>query len=203
MGNIFAIFDEAGFSEYSIHYGYIGIFVFFITIDQLTPIPEEITLLTIGYLSSNNIFNPFLAGIISLAAFLTVDALYFFLSRSGNNFIGKKLQRKKNSLITKYKEKLKTNFGITLMVLCFIPRMRMFGPIFSGIMNLQFKKFLLFDTIGLSIFTSIYILLGYIFHSSLHSRLVEMESHQTIIFSVAMIVLALLIFLFIRRIQKK
>jgi membrane protein DedA with SNARE-associated domain len=202
MGDIFSIFNGTGFSEYTIHYGYIGILIFFITVDQFTPLPEEITLLTIGYLSSNHIFNPILAGIVSLFAFIIVDTLYFFLSRKGNKYIAKKLTGKKNALAEKYKEKLKTHFGYTLIFLCFIPRMRMFGPIFSGLMNLSFKKFLLFDTIGLSAFTTLYITLGYIFHNSLHARMVQMESYQTLIFIVALCLIAIAIFLFIRKRQK-
>jgi membrane-associated protein len=198
---IFITFDKI-FTEYS-QYGYIGIFLFFITVDQLTPIPEEITLLTIGYLSSNHIFNPIIAGLISLTAFILVDSIYFFLSASGNKFIKKFLKKRKNHLITRYKEKLKKNFGPTLIVLCFIPRMRLFGPVFAGIMNLSFKKFLLFDLIGLSSFTLIYISLGMIFHTGLHSLMEKLGRFQDIIFACAMVFLAIIIFLFVRKTQQK
>jgi len=203
MALLFDIAHLPNFSEYSRQFGYIGIFLFFITVDQLTPLPEEITLLTIGYLASNHIFNPFFAGIASVAAFLFVDFVYFFLAKSGNKFIKKIVERKKSPLINKYKERLKDHFGITLLVLCFIPRMRLLVPAFAGIMNLSFKKFLLFDTLGLFLFTAVYISLGIIFHNGLHSRLAELETLQHTIFAIAMALLAILIIVFIRRSQIK
>lgn len=121
-----------GILNYSSRYGYIGIFLFFITIDQLTPFPEEITLLTIGYLSSNHVVNPILVGIASIAAFLTVDLVYFFWARSGNKFIEKMLAGKKNSMMNKFKKKFNDSFGISLIDLCFIPRMRLFVQSLQG-----------------------------------------------------------------------
>lgn len=189
--------------SYSSHYGYIGIFLFFITVDQLTPLPEEITLLTIGYLASNHVFNPIIAGTASVAAFLTVDFVYFFLARCGNKFIKKMLVRKENSFVDKYKKRLNDNLGISILALCFIPRMRLFCPIFVGLMNLSIKKFLLFDTLGLALFTAIYISIGMFFHSRLHSHMAELETLQHIIFGTAMLILGIIIIVFIRRYQQK
>jgi membrane-associated protein len=190
------------FSDYSLHLGYLGIFLFFITIDQFTPIPEEITLLTIGYLSFNHVFNPVLAGIVSLMAFITVDMLYFFLTKSGNKLV-KRLTERKSSLMMRYREKLEKHFGLTLFLLCFIPRMRLLGPVFAGVMNVPFKKFVLFDLLGLSIFTSVYILLGMVFHQSLHMYLAHTETLKYIIFISSMIFLTVLIVVFIRKMSAK
>jgi membrane-associated protein len=184
------------FSQYSSHFGYLGIFLFFLTIDQITFIPEEVTLLSIGYMASNHIFNPFIAGIVSAMAFLTVDTSYYFLARSGNKFIKKIMERKKDSLVSKYRKKMKDHFGPTLLVLCFIPRMRMFGPILAGLMKLSFKKFILFDSIGISVFTALYISLGIIFHNTIH---LHQEKIQHIVFACAMVVLSGIIFLIIKK----
>ncbi len=72
------------FQDYFTHYGYIGIYVWFITVDQIAPIPEEITLIIIGYFASQGLINPVFSGVFSIAAFLTVDAVYFYLTKSGN-----------------------------------------------------------------------------------------------------------------------
>ena len=81
------------FQYYFSTYGYIGIYVFFVTVDQIAPIPEEITLIIIGYFASHATLNPFFAGIFSLAAFLTIDVIYYWLTISGNKFI-KRLTKK-------------------------------------------------------------------------------------------------------------
>ncbi len=197
------IINNSVFLEYFRHLGYLGIFIFFITVDQLTPIPEEITLLTIGYLASHGVFNPILAGIISITAFLTVDTVYYFLSFSGNRIISNILTKKNNLLVVNYKEKLKKHFGITLFVLCFIPRMRLFGPVLAGIMKFSFRNFLLFDLLGLTIFTLIYLSLGMIFHNGLHYYFAELGMFRNIIFAIAMLLLSIIILIFINKTQNK
>jgi membrane protein DedA with SNARE-associated domain len=190
-------------SGYIRHFGYVGIFLFFITVYQLMLIPEEITLLSIGYLCANNLFDPILTGVFSLSAFLTVDIGYFALAKSGNKFLLKIYNRVNHSATDKYKEKLKTNLAKTLIVLCFIPRICLFGPLLVGMMNLSFNKFIVFDLIGLSIFTAVYISLGIVFHNSLHSRISELEVVQHIIFFSIILIIGILVVLFIKKTRKK
>lgn len=77
------------FESYIEHLGYIGILLWYTTVDQLTPIPEEITLLTIGYLAANNVFNPIIAGAVAFFAFIIVDLAYYLLARSGHKLVEK------------------------------------------------------------------------------------------------------------------
>jgi membrane-associated protein len=195
MANPFLeLVDSPGFSEMARNLGYFGIFVWFVSLDQITPIPEEITLLTIGYLSANGTFNPVLAGAISLFSFLLVDSVYFFLSRSGNKFLKKISHKRHRPVVEKYKNKLKEHLPRTLIILCFIPRMRMFGPIFCGVLRIDYKRFILFDTIGLAVFTALYIMLGEIFGHS-----IQFSSFRNYIFGGSILILAIMIFYFFYR----
>lgn len=192
------LFTIPDFPEYIKLFGYLGIFLFFITVDQLTFIPEEITLLTIGYLSSHGVFNPFIAGIISCAAFVLVDATYFYLTKKGVKFT-KRLHKKKGKQFKRIEEQLKINFPKTLLILCFIPRMRLWAPIFSGVLNIPIKRFLTYDTMSLILFTGTYISLGMIFHKGLSSLLSEVESLQHIIFTCFVIVVGIIILINVRK----
>ena len=40
------------FHVYFQRFGYIGIYIYFVTIDQVSPIPEEVSLIVIGYLAA-------------------------------------------------------------------------------------------------------------------------------------------------------
>lgn len=91
----------------------------------------------------------------------------------------------------------------TLMVLNFIPRVRMFGPILAGGMKLSFKSFLLYNSISMVAFTAIYLSLGFVFHESLDKISLKMKSVQHIIFIAAMIIIAGVLFIIIRRKQKE
>ncbi|HWJ30304.1 MAG TPA: hypothetical protein VNS32_27465, partial [Flavisolibacter sp.] len=118
------------FSVFIERFGYIGILIWFITFDQLAPLPEEISLLVLGYLSAQGIFNPVLAGIFSLIPFLIVDSVYFFLAKKGSNIIKKRLKGLAG-VMEPYKNKLKNHFSKTMFVLSFIPRMRLFTPVLA------------------------------------------------------------------------
>ncbi|MGZ4041919.1 MAG: DedA family protein [Bacteroidia bacterium] len=194
-------FNIPDFSAYIKLFGYLGIFLFFITVDQFTFIPEEITLLTIGYLSFQGVFNPVIAGLISFIAFIAVDTVYFYLTKKGVKFT-KRLQEKKGKKIEMMEEKLKNEFPKTLLILCFIPRMRLWAPIISGGLNIPIKKFLTYDMIGLALFTAIYISLGMIFHKGLKSLLSELEVLQHIIFAGFIILGGIFIFIVVRKFLK-
>ena len=185
--------------SYFKHFGYLGIFLWFITIDQLTPIQEEITLILIGYLAYQGYLNPEWAGIISLAAFLTVDIAYFYLARSGNKLVDKVRKKAHNSRIKKYTNKLKDHTFKTLVILCFIPRMRLLGPVFASLTKIPFKKFILYDAIGLCVFTAIYISLGMLFHKSISSLVSETKFIGQIIFFAALIFITIVSVIIVRR----
>src|SRR5882724_921633 len=161
------LFNMPNFTQFIEKFGYVGILIWFLTFDQITPIPEEISLLLIGYLCAHGIFNPFLAGAIAFAGMVGVDILYYHLSKTGSRLIKKKSKNKRSGFVQSYKEKLREHTPRTLVILCFIPRMRMWGPILGGSLKIPFKKFLLFDGLGLFLFTIVYISLGFIFHQSL------------------------------------
>jgi len=174
-------------------FGYVGIFIWFVTFDQLTPIPEEFSLLLLGYLIANHVFDPFLAGIAAVAGFLTIDIIYYFLSRSGSRLVRKKRENSESSFTRKYKEKLQNNLPKTLLILSFIPRLRLMGPILVGALKVPFKKFMLFNTIGVCLVTLIYITLGVIFQESLSLLFHQAKAIQNIIFFASIAAVAIII----------
>lgn len=194
---------DPGFSEIVARYGYIGIFIWFITFDQLTPLPEEISLLLLGYLGAHHVLNPFIAAVVAFAGFLSVDTLYFQLVRTGSRLVKKKAGKTGSTFLAAYRGKLKENMPKTLLVLCFIPRMRMWGPILSGSMKLPFKKFMLFDSLGIGLFTVLYISLGFFFYRGLAALVKKMELFQHAIFLSFIFVMAVVVIVLVSRRKKK
>ena len=178
------------FSHFISTFGYIGIFIWFISFDQITPIPNEISLLIIGYLAANGVFEPVIAAAVCLAGFLSVDLAYYFLSRTGSRWIKKLMSRFSESFLNSTKQKLQHQMPRTIIVLCFVPRMRFWNPILVGIMNLSFRRFLLYDSIGLALFTAVYITIGVVFHRSLTVLIAEMEIWRHVIFVAVLIIFA-------------
>jgi membrane protein DedA with SNARE-associated domain len=189
--------------DYFRSYGYIGIYVWYVTIDQIGPIPEEVSLIVIGYFAAQGLFNPFLTAAFSIAAFITIDTIYFFLTKSGNKLIKKLRHKSTGPKATAIKQKLKKHTLKTLIVLCFIPRMRLLAPVFVSLMKFPYRKFVVFDLVGLSIFTAVYISLGFVFHSSLSSLVDNAKTLGTIIFIAAMVLMTVLSIIIVKKMNKK
>lgn len=104
-----------------------------------------------------------------------------------------------HSFLRKLTHQLEVNFPKSILVLCFIPRMRFWAPVISNILQVTVRKFLKYDLLSLSLFTSLYLTLGFYFHKSLELVLMEMETLQNILFIVVITLLTLIIILFIRK----
>jgi len=189
----FYLLTNPGFQEYFSRYGYLGIYIWFITIDQIAPIPEEITLIVIGYLASQGLINPILAGMFSVAAFITIDVVYFQLTKSGNKLFRKIRSKAENPKMKAYKTNLRNHMLKTLFALSFIPRLRLLVPVFVALAELKFKKFIVYSALSLSSFTAIYILIGILFHRSFSIMFSKLSPTDHVIFIIAMIVLMVIL----------
>ena len=196
FNTIILFLESTPFTDFLQRFGYLGIFLFFITIDQINPFPEEVSLLFVGYLSVNDGLNPVFAGLACLAGFVTVDMAYYFASKSGLRLFKRKKGKSAPSWISSYGDKLKNNIAKTITILSFIPRMRMWAPILAGSMKLSFKKFLLVNGLAVSVFTALYIVIGIIFHDSLTPLMNRMKGMQNILFFAAIGIAAAVIFIF-------
>lgn len=199
--SFFILLDSPQFSPFIQHFGYIGIYLWFISFDQITPFPEEISLLIVGYLSALGVFNPVLAGACSLLGFFTIDSIYFFLSKKGSSWIRKKTKGL-SKLMQRYRNKIKQHSLKAFFVLCFIPRMRLFAPILAGSSDYSYKRFFLLDGAALLVFTAIYTCLGLIFYKSLSHLISRVNGLQNIIFFGGIAMVAIIIVLVTRRKKK-
>ena len=193
MHHLHLILLANDFQYYFDKFGYIGIYIFFVTVDQIAPIPEEITVIIIGYFASQGVLNPFIAGAFTLAALLTIDVIYYWLTKSGSKFI-KRITKKSadNPAVARYKKKLVDNLPKTLLILSFIPRVRLLSPVFVALAGLPFKRFIIYNSLGLSLFIAVYTSLGFIFHKSMASMLVKLGVYQHFVFIGFVIIMVVL-----------
>jgi membrane protein DedA with SNARE-associated domain len=194
---------SAQFQDYFHRFGYIGIYIYFVTADQLSPIPEEFSLIIIGYLASHGLINPILAGVISLVAFFTIDVIYFYLTKSGSKLISGITKKANSPGMSRYKEELKKNTPRALLILSFVPRVRLLSPVFAALAELKFIKFMIYNGLGLALFNTVYIAIGIIFHKSLSKLLPKIGMYRHVIFIVAVIVLIALSFFIYRKISSQ
>lgn len=182
---------------------YLGIFIWFLFLDQLTPIPEEVTLLSIGYIAERHLINPYFAGLAAFLGLTIIDTVFYWLAFSGNKLINRFKNNVSEKIQEKYLKGLKNHNVRTILLLSFIPKVRFFSPIFAGMFHVKWSLFFVVNGIGTVIFIIIYIAAGMLFHNSLAYLLKEVEILRHSIFIGFMIVITIFIFFRFTRNSKK
>jgi|TARA_R110001606_G_scaffold20859_1_gene74235 membrane protein DedA with SNARE-associated domain len=180
-------------SYYVAHYSYLGIFIWFFIIDQLTPIPEELVLVTVGYLTHTDIANPIFAGIAALLGLMAVDNIYFYLTFTGNKWTQKLQQKKRAQILKKFQDKLQKHQVRTLLIIAFIPKVRFFGPILAGLGKMHYSKFFLVNMMGSLAYVSVYICLGFFFHSAMEKLINQVDIVRHSVFGGIILLMAVII----------
>ena len=204
MQHLISLFKAPDFAGYVQQFSYIGVFVWFTIFDFVAPFPDEVSLLTVGYLAAQGLLNPFIAGGIVLFSFVLTDAISFYLARGGSSLITRRLKKpKKRSFRGVISRHLEKNLPVTLILVCFIPKMRMWGPLVSGSTKLTFKKFMTFNAIGVTLFVALYGSLGYFFGKSFSTVFAQLKSMQTAVFVGVLLVFGIVLLFISAKVTKE
>jgi membrane-associated protein len=177
--------------DYIQHLSYTGIFLWFLLTQLIIvmPIPEEVVLISIGYVSATGVWNPFIAAAIALATLILSDGIFYFLSRSGNRYVARLVRRSEGGAFAKAEAQMKRDMPRAVFTLTFIPRLRFFGPVLAGMLKLKWPAFFLADASALVIHVSVYTFLGFFFHKSLAGLFKNLAVLQHALFIAAIIVI--------------
>ncbi len=146
---------------------YGGIFITALLANLVIPIPEEIVLLAIGYVASVGDINIFIALPITVLGLFVSDAMLHLLAKRGNRHLNKVYARFQKSRFARYEDRLRARIKLTIFCARFVTSLRFIGPVLSGMMKVPFKVFALMDLLAIVIYCSIFIFIGYIFHSKI------------------------------------
>jgi membrane protein DedA with SNARE-associated domain len=184
---------------------YLGIFLWFLFTQLIVimPIPEEVVLLLIGYLSARGVWEPFIAGAIAYFTLLLADNIFYFLARSGNRWVLRIMGKREGKFRQRAEAGMKRNMPKTLFGLTFVPRLRFFGPIMAGALRVRWWVFLVVDAAAIFIFVSIYVSIGFIFHNSIARLFKGVLALQAILVAAAVVVIAIVIVVVLRRRHKR
>ena len=185
------------------HLSYFGIFLLLALLDALIPLPEEIILIMVGYTVYFGTLDPFLTILVAIAAFMAGDSATFWLSRGGNRLIARFTAKKATPLIERYSEKMRAKAGFTLLIMTFVPSIRFFAPIVAGSVRTPWKVFILFDLLAVTLYTSLYLLAGYFFHSQIKGLIQEFELIGHLMIYVLLLVIGIALGLFMKKQERK
>lgn len=176
-----------GVSVYLERYTYIGIFIAVALSGYLIPIPEEVTLLLVGYVAAYLSLNIYLVMALAALGIMAGDNILFWLSYSkGSAFIKKLRAGITKDRLQKYRKLMKRHMGKAIFTLRFVAGLRFFAPLLAGSLRVKWRRFFIYNLLALLIYVPLVIFLGYHFHNKLAMIISEVEIARHIVFAIVL-----------------
>ncbi len=170
---------------------YLAIFFIFIATGVGLPIPEELSLLVLGYLARIEVFKLAPIMLVSFLAIFASDNLGFYIGKNNKKWFHRLVSKEKLEMA---KHHLKLHGGKTIFFSRFVCVLRVLFPIVAGSVGMQWKKFVLIDTSAIIIMVPVFTLLGYYFGpyiESIAKFIIGFDRALLIAFAVLLVVLFL------------
>jgi len=146
---------------------YGGMFIIAFLSNIFLPVPEEVILLAVGYLTGIGIFTyPLMVGIFVLGMLIS-DYLLYSLSYKGSKLVKKLHKRLEKKGLLKDEKYLKKHIKKIIFFSRFLIYLRFIGPVVAGSLKTDRKTFLIYDFLALVIYVNIFLGLGNYFHEQI------------------------------------
>jgi len=163
---------------------YIGVFGVALISNVFIPVPEEIVVLVLGYLSGGPIFSGTLILPVVILGLLTSDIAMYFLSKKGNKLITAFYDKVFAGRLASRTEWLRKHIFKVIFFSRFLVQLRFLGPFLAGQMGVPFRKFFFLDLAALLIYVPLYLFAGFYFRSRLDYIISGIGTVKNIILSV-------------------
>lgn len=176
---------------------YIGVFIIALLANMVIPVPEEITLLTLGYLSATGAFHVVLIiPIIMLGLFLSDCVIYFFSYR-GSKFIKKFYDKIFHD--TDILDMSGKSLERTILFSRFLAYLRFLAPFLSGYHKFSLKRFFKLEMISLVLYVTIYIMLGYFLRNQIERMFTGINKIEHVLAVIGILLLIGVIFFLLKK----
>lgn len=159
---------------------YLGIFIVSALGGYLIPLPEEVIILIVGYITAYFGNNPYIAALAAILGISAGDNVIFWLSYRG--LAGRFGTIIRKNRLLKYKKMMKNNVGKTIFILKFFVGLRFFAPFLAGSMKVKWMAFQIYSLFATIIYVPILFLIGYHSHNQLARIIVEIEILRHFVF---------------------
>jgi membrane protein DedA with SNARE-associated domain len=153
-----------------VRYGYALLFLWVLIEQGGLPIPAAPLLLAAGALAAQGRMHLALAALIPAVASLCADTVWYFFGKRRGGVVLNLLCRialEPDSCVRRT-ESTFTKFGPRTLLICkFVPGLNTAAPTLSGMVGVNFPRFLLFDFLGALLWTSAFTSVGFIFGKQL------------------------------------
>lgn len=179
---------------------YFGVFGLSLIASVFVPVPEEIFLLALGYLTAAGFFHPVLITLIVIVGFAISDSGLYFLAQRQNKWLIRSRNKIMKRLGIKDGKLMKRHANKVIFFSRFLVQFRFLGPVLAGSYKIPYKRFLTVNLIALSVYVPLIILLGDYFQSRIERVLDGIGVARNLVFVGIAVVVAILLFRFMRTI---
>jgi membrane-associated protein len=180
-------------------YSYLGVFIIGLLANMVIPVPEEVSLLTLGYLSGTGVFTVFFVIPLLILGLLLSDTFLYYLSRRGSrittNFYKKFFESRFDFLKDMNNDRLEK----IIIFSRFFAFFRFLAPFLAGMHKVPFKRFIYLEVISITLYTSIYVFLGYYLQNQVERIISGVNILGHIISGVVILVLASIVFRYLKK----
>ena len=149
------------------HLSYLGIFLLVAMSGHMLPVPQDISLISVGYLIALNYISFWPALLVGSIAPITSDLFLFYLSTVGSRFAPKPEKYSRTWLFQFAMHHMHENTILTVMLMRLVTGSRFMSPVMGAYMGVPIKKYLIANSISAAVFGPLFILLGFVFHEKI------------------------------------
>lgn len=145
-------------------FSYGAVFLLSLLANVFIPLPEEITLLFLGYLTGVGQLNFTLTFIMVVLGLFISDSAIYLLAYRGNKFVQGIYDKIFAARLGNDAEFINRHIGKIIFISRFLVQLRFIGPYLAGHRKISYRDFILYDLGALIVYVLIFLGLGNILH---------------------------------------
>lgn len=146
---------------------YFGVLILAFLSNMFIPVPEEIILVVMGYLSGNGLFlYPLVMGLFVLGLMIS-DYMLYSLTLRGSRLVRGFIKRLQKRGLLKNEGYTRRHIKKIIFFSRFLVYLRFIGPVMSGYLKVDRKTFLTHNFLALVVYVNIFLGLGHHFHKQI------------------------------------
>ncbi|MFH1473044.1 MAG: hypothetical protein ABIF06_01340 [bacterium] len=155
---------------------YLGVFIFIVLSGHIIPIPQDLSLISAGYITALGYTSLWPVLIIGMIAPVFSDLFLFYLSTVGSRFAPKPERYEHMRLFKFATHHMHNNTILLVMFMRFVTGFRFMSPVVGAYMKVPIKKYFIANSISAAVFGPVFIMLGYTFHTQITSIINTLKS---------------------------
>lgn len=180
-------------------FSYIGVFIVALLANIVIPVPEEVSLITLGYLAGIGMFHIVLVIPIVILGLLISDLLIYFLSKKGSK-ITEKFYHKFFASQFQFLQNM-DNGRLEKIILFsrFFAFFRFLAPFLGGMYKMPARRFIYLETISIAVYAGIYLLIGFFLRNQVEKIISGINVVEHIILGVFLMIGISILFIWLKR----